>query len=123
MAPKVPRWRPCSRPPAAWAVSSSTGIPCRSAIALIASMRAGAPIMCTGRIARVFGVILRSRSAGSMFRVRSTSVNTGTAPQSRMASQVATKVNPWVMTSSPAPTPSAARATLSAAVPELTAWA
>ena len=52
-----------------------------------------------------------------------TSVNTGTAPQSRMASQVATKVNPWVITSSPAPTPSAARATLSAAVPELTAWA
>ena len=50
-------------------------------------------------------------------------LNTGTAPTSKMASQVATKVNPCVITSSPGPTPRAARATFRAAVPEVTAWA
>ncbi len=56
-----------------------------------------------------------------MLRVSSTSVKTGMAPTSKIASQVATKVNPCVITSSPGPTPSAVSATFSAAVPEVTA--
>ena len=75
-----------------WAVSSMTGMPCLFAIARISSIFAAAPIMCTGMMALVCGVIFFSRSAGSMFRLASISVKTGMAPQSRIASQVATKV-------------------------------
>ena len=70
---------------------------------------------------RVLLVIFLRKSAGSIFKVSSISVNTGIAPTSNIASHVATKVNPWVMTSSPGPTPRAMSPTFSAAVPEVTA--
>ncbi len=90
---------------------------------MIRSISAATPSMCTGMIAFVRSVILRSRSSGSMFSVSSTLTITGTAPASAIASAVAMNVNDWVMTSSPRPTPSAASPTRSAAVPDDTAIA
>jgi hypothetical protein len=123
MEPKEPRAFPWRNPPAAWAVSSMTGRLWREATSMISRIRAWAPSIWTGMIARVRGVILRARSSGSMFREASISVKTGTAPASRMASQVATKVKPVVTTSSPKPIPKAARATFRAVLPEETARA
>jgi hypothetical protein len=46
---------PSKVPPAAWAVSSSTGMPCAQAMAMISFMQAWAPHMCTGYDA--FGLV------------------------------------------------------------------
>jgi hypothetical protein len=62
------------------------------AMAMISSKRAPTPSMWTGTITLVLGVILRARSAGSILSVQSTSVTTAVAPQSKMASTVATNV-------------------------------
>ena len=56
-------------------------------------MSAGAPRMCTGRIARVRGVSFRATSSGSSVSDSSTSASTGTraggdAPRSAVAFQV-----------------------------------
>ena len=58
-----------------------------------------------------------------MLRVSSISVQIGFAPDSTIASTVATKVKDWVITSSFLLIPNAASAILKAAVPELTAKA
>ena len=50
----------------AWAASSTTGMPWRSAIAMMASILAARPVRCTGMIAFVRGVMARSRQTGSM---------------------------------------------------------
>ncbi len=89
-----------------------------------ASMSQGRPAKWTGRMARVFLVILRSICLGSMFWVpRSQSTRTGLAPACRMALSVAQKVIGVVMTSSPGLRSSAARDRCRAAVQELTATA
>ena len=81
-------------------------------------MSAACPYRCTGRMARVRGVMAASRRAGSMVQVRgSTSTNTGVAPTALIASAVAMKVLGTVITSSPSPTPMARRISPRASVP------
>ena len=89
-------------------------------MAMISSIRAGTPSMCTGIMALVFEVILRSRSLGSMFKDLSTSVRIGTAPASTTDSMVATNVKDCVITSSPFWIPRAVNATRRAAEPDET---
>ena len=72
-------------------------------------------------MALVFSVMAASIKAGSMLQVSGwISTNTGIAPISAMTSEVATKVNGVVMTSSPAFTPSAISEMSKASVPEAT---
>ena len=88
-------------------------------------MSHGRPAKCTGRMARVRGVIASRAASGSMFMVAgSTSASTGVAPAWMMALTVAQKVSAVVMTSSPGPH-AARRASTRwrAAVHELTATA
>src|SRR5262245_5340470 len=76
-------------------------------------------------IARVRGEIARFTRAGSTARLSgSTSTNTGVAPAMRIVEVDAMNEKAGVMTSSPGPTPSAARAMRRASVPEPTpiAW-
>ena len=69
----------------------------------------------------VLGVIAASIFVTSMLQVSgSISTNTALAPVNQMASAVAKNVLEVVMTSSPAPTPSAKSASHSASVQELT---
>ena len=69
-------------------------------------------------IARVRGVMRLRMLSGSMRNVRgSTSANTGTACWCSTASEVAAMVNGGTITSSPGPTPTAARAPCNVAVP------
>ena len=77
--------------------------------------------MCTTTIALVFSVISSSILLGSIFKVSLMLAHKGVAPDSTIASTVATKVKAWVITSSPLPMPNAANAILSAAVLEVTA--
>ena len=65
--------------------------------------------MCTTITALVFGDICSSKEPGSIFRVSSISAILGVVPDSIIASAVATKVNAWVITSSPLPIFRAAR--------------
>src|SRR3989304_10028562 len=75
-------------------------------------------------MALVREVMAASTARGSMLPVPwSTSTNTGRAPRWSAALAVAAKVKGEVTPSSPGPTPIAAYATCSAAVPELTATA
>jgi hypothetical protein len=67
--------------------------------------------------ALVAGVMAASNPSGERHRVSSISANTGTAPAMSTDSMVATKVKGGTITSSPAPTPQAAMAVDSAAVP------
>ena len=72
--------------------------------------------------ALVRGVTARSIAAGSMLSVSgSTSTNTGRAPRWTMTLAVEANVIGDVITSSPAPTPTASSARCSAAVHEFTA--
>ena len=76
------------------------------------SMSAGEPPWWTGTIAFVRGRTAASIDAGSMSRVSgSTSTKTGTAPSISAALAVAMNVYGGTRTSSPAPTPTALRAT------------
>ncbi len=79
--------------------------------------------MCTGMIARVLGEMAALTAPGSRVRVSSISQSTGMAPTDNTASKLATKVKVGTITSSPAPIPALARATVRAAVPLLTRWA
>jgi hypothetical protein len=80
------------------------------------------PLLWTGMIARVRGVMAASTFAGSRFSVsRSMSTNTGVAPTSTMTSPTEMNVRDSVMTSSPGPIPAAIIAMCRAANPELTA--
>ena len=90
------------------------------AISPISAMRARRPVKWTGRIAFVRDVISASIVAGSMFNVSSTSAKTGVAPLARMALAVASQDNGVVMTSSPAPMPSAFNPSIKASVPDPT---
>ena len=81
------------------------------------------PDRWTGRIAFVRGVPFRSTSSGSIVSDSSTSANTGTAPARATDPGVAMNVQQGTITSWPGPTPAATRATLSAAVPDVTAKA
>ena len=84
------------------------------------AMSHGRPARCTGTIARVRGVIAASTACGSMFIVRrSTSTNTGRAPQCSTTFAVAGNVRGEVITSSPGATPITSRARCRAAVQEL----
>ncbi len=69
------------------------------------------------------GVIPRKMAAGSRLRSGPMSARTGVAPVSRMTLTVAQNVSGVVMTSSPGPIPSAAKARCSPAVQEFTASA
>ena len=71
----------------------------------------------TTMIAAVRSEILLSTSDASRPSESSISANTGTAPAHTTAFTVAMNVKDGTMTSSPQPTPRAARATRSAAVP------
>ncbi|MNV95169.1 hypothetical protein D3C71_1900340 [compost metagenome] len=96
-------------------------MPCRAAMALTSSMSPHWPYSDTGMIALVRELILASISATLMLQVSgSTSTKTGVAPSSTMTSAVATKVNEVVITSSPAPMPSAISDISRASVPEAT---
>ena len=77
--------------------------------------------MWTGMMAFVRGVISALDSAGSILQVGPMSAKTGVAPRCMITLAVAEKVSGVVMTSSPGPMPSAARARCSPAVAELTA--
>lgn len=69
-------------------------------------------------IARVAGVIRRSASAGSIWKVRgSTSTNTGRAPARTTAVAEPMKVMSGTSTSSPGPTPNAISPSARANVP------
>ncbi len=110
--------------PIAQAASSTTGMPCRRPMATSAARSHGMPIWWTHRMARVFGVIAASTSAGSMLKVRgSMSTNTGVAPQ--YLTLLAVAMYEWltVTTSSPAVTPATIRARWSAVVQFETAQA
>src|SRR5436189_1840228 len=103
---------------AAWAASSTIGIPWASS----GSRSAGWPARSTGTIAFVFSVTSAATWSGSMFRSESrTSAKTGVAPAWTITFAVAGHVIGVVITSSPGPTPSAASERCSAAVPEASA--
>ena len=72
---------------------------------------------------RVRGVMAAFTAAGLSVKVSSTSTNTGMAPTLNTASKLATKVNVGIITSSPAPTPIAAKAVVNAPVPLEVNWA
>ena len=120
-SPKDPSFCPPKLPPLACATSSTTFRPCLRAIAMIRSILAGIPRMCTGIKALVRLVILRSRSSGSMVREPSTSQTIGRALAATTAAQVAKKVYEGTITSSPGSTPTATRPLIRAEVHELTA--
>src|SRR5260221_14367016 len=74
--------------------------------------------MCTGRIARVRGVMDASIASGSMLNVSSSiSANTGVACWKRITLAEEMKENDEVITSSPGPTPSRASAACRPAEP------
>ena len=93
--------------------------PCRRATSRSAAMSAAQPCMCTGMIARVRGVIAASAAAGieAARRRRRRRRTPGSRPPAATASGVATKLYAGTMTSSPARTPAAARATTQRARP------
>ena len=86
-------------------------------------MSAALPRMCTGRIAFVRAVILRSASSGSIVSESSTSASTGRAPAASTAFAVAFQVYAGTITSSPRPTPLPISPQISADEPALTASA
>ena len=89
-SPNVPTGRPSQRAPYAWAASSISASPCRSAISRSAGRSAGWPQRCTATIARVRSVTAASTAAGSRLNVAgSMSANTGRAPARAIASAVA----------------------------------
>ena len=89
-------------------------------------MSHGRPAKCTGRIARVRGVMLRRTASGSRFQLRgSTSASTGVAPACTIAFTDAQNVIGVVITSSPGCRPRPRQARCRPAVHELSAnaWA
>ncbi len=104
----------------AWAQSSISVSPWRSARPTNASISHGRPAKCTGSSAAVRGVIAAATAAGSRFIVSgSTSASTGVAPVCKIALTVAQNVIGVVITSSPGPTPESTNARCSPAVQEL----
>ena len=122
MSPSVPAFLPLYVAPWAWQASSITQRPCLRASALISSMSAHRPEMCTGMIARVLGVMRRSTSRASRLYVRgSMSAKTGTAFWYSTHVAEAMNVNAEVITCSPRSTPAAQMAFCRAVVPLLNA--
>lgn len=100
------------------ALSSITVSPCRAAMSLIAAMSHGCPNKCTGTMAFVRGVIMRSALSADMLNVSaSTSANTGVPPSRATASATAPNENAGTITSSPCPMPVAIIEMNSASVP------
>ena len=108
----------------AWQASSKRRRLCLSQSAFKDFKSAMEPHICTGITTFVFGVMALSTADGFKVKVSSTSTKIGTAPIAKTDSKLATKVNVGRITSSPAPTPALAKATVKAAVPLLTtcAW-
>ena len=80
-------------------------------MAWMASMSAGTPKTCTGRMAFVRGVMAAWMARGSILSVvGSMSTNTGVARSKRMQLADATKLKGVVITSSPGPMPRACTA-------------
>ncbi len=73
-------------------------------------------------MARVFWVIFCFTASGFKQSVSSMSQRIGTAPKAIIDSKVATKVNVGMITSSPAPIPALAKATVNADVPLEVIW-
>jgi hypothetical protein len=83
----------------------------------VAFVHAGSPAKCVGMIALVRGVIRASTASRSRLRVaRSTSTNTGVAPDLTIMRGAAKNVCAGVITSSPGPAPTSCSAISSAAV-------
>ena len=82
-------------------------------------MSAGPPNVWTTMITLVCGVILASTSAGSRLNDSSDSANTGRAACITIALKQEYQLQAGRITSSPGPTPRAASAVVSAAVPEV----
>ena len=103
-SPKLPMRLPAHVEPIACAASSMTRSRWRAARAYSRSMSTARPAKCTGRMARVRGVIAASTCPRSILRESSpTSTNTGRAPTRTMTLAVATNDSAGVMTSSPLP--------------------
>ena len=123
MRPQAPSGRLSREPPQPHAASSIKVILLSRQIFSISNRLAGVPNICTAITAFVFGVIIFFNESGSKFNVPSMSAHTGIAPDSIIASTVATKVKLCVITSSPGCRSKTASATRSAAVPDVTASA
>jgi hypothetical protein len=121
--PTEPSALPFQVPPVAWHASSRSATPFSLQSASSAPRSAMAPHMWTGITARVRGVTAARADDGESVSVSSTSASTGVAPTESTASKLATKVKVGMTTSSPEPTPRAASAVVSAAVPLETSWA
>ena len=119
--PQAPSGRLSREPPQPHAASSIKAIFLSRQMLSISKRFAGVPNICTAITAFVFGVIRLFNDTGSRFKVPSMSAQTGVAPDSIIASTVATKVKLWVITSSPGCKSKTASATRSAAVPDVTA--
>ncbi len=90
MSPSVPAPLPRQKPPCMWAQSSITFRPRACAISVMRSMSAMREPRCTGRMARVSGVIAASIFAASMHQVSgSMSTKTGLKPWTSAANAVA----------------------------------
>ena len=89
-SPQLPALCPSKLAPNAWAASSISAIPCRSASSRNAPQSPGCPKMCTSTIARVRSVTAASAATGSRQSVTgSMSAKTGVAPVRAIASAVA----------------------------------
>src|SRR6266508_2744742 len=106
--------------PWAWAASSTTGTPASPATARMAAMSTGSPYRWTGSTAAAPATEPASALGSIPPVASSTSTKRARAPAWATASTEAVKVWATVTTSSPGPTPSAASARWTAAVPEAT---
>src|SRR5688572_19077530 len=114
----VPTGRPSAVARCACAASSTSARWCFAASASSGRMSAACPYKCTGRSARVRGVIAASTCRGSsVSRSGSTSVKTGRAPAIITASAEYAAESGGVITSSPGPMSSARRIRVIASVP------
>src|SRR5262245_11593961 len=120
ITPHAPAGRSSRLDLTAWQASSITGMPRAAAIASRRGMSTMAPVMCTGMIALVRGVMAASNSETSTQKSSLQSTNFVTAPVSAIAPTVAMNVLAAVMTSSPGPTPRAFNARRRPSVPDPT---
>ncbi|MBA7618439.1 hypothetical protein ES703_25765 [subsurface metagenome] len=117
-SPNVPHFFPLHSASQAWQASSITTRLCFLAMALILSIFAGSPRICTGIIALVFLLILSSILSGFIWNVSgSVSTKTGRAAEPMTTLYVAINVYGETMTSSPTPISSTCKAVSRALVP------
>src|SRR5712691_10060 len=118
--PQAPPRTPMYDAPNAWALSSITSRLWALATSITRSMRTIRPFRSTGMIALVRDVTAASSLSVSMLWSSPTSTRTGVAPTWWMTAIVAMNVCDTVMTSSPAPIPTASSSSLSPSVKLLT---